>query len=106
DAGRVGDRLPARQLELVAAQDERRAAELGHPDLERNPSASRRLLEHERDAAAGQHRLPLGGSPALQLERAVEQRGQLVTGQLLTGQEVAWGRHAGRRYYAWWRSGP
>ena len=52
DARRVGHRLASRELELVAPQDQRRAAQLGHPDLERDARARRGLLEHQRDALA------------------------------------------------------
>ena len=59
DARGVGDRLAAGELQLVAAQDDRRAAELGDPDLEGDPGPGRGLLEDERDRAAGQRRRAL-----------------------------------------------
>ena len=84
----VAHGLPARELQLALAQHHRVAAELGDPDLERGPRPRRRLLEDERDAPAGERarreRL------LLELERPVEQRGQLARGELRAGEEVPW----------------
>ena len=90
DPRRVPHRLASRELELVATQDQGRAAELGHPDLERDPRAGRGLLEHQRDALARQSVGPLAARPPrLELERAVEQRAQLLMRELFAGEEVA-----------------
>ena len=48
----VADRLAARELHLVGAQDDRVAAELDDAGLERQPRARRGLLEEQRDAPA------------------------------------------------------
>ncbi len=63
------------------------AAQLGHPDLERDARARGRLLEDQRHAAARQRlrRLAVG----LQLGRTVQQGGQLLGRKLLPGQEMA-----------------
>jgi hypothetical protein len=107
DASRVADRLAADELQLVPAQHERGSAELGESDLERDPGPGRGLLEYEGDGPAVQRLRSLAaGPPRLQLHRAVEQRRQLVAGQLLTGDEVVRGRHRSRRYYAACRFAP
>ena len=103
----IPHRLPSSQLELLAAQDQGRAAELGHPDLERDARAGRRLLEHQRDAPAGQR---VGAhavsAPRLQLERSVQQGAQLSLRELLAREEVT--DHE-KRKMVWhhpWRSAP
>src|SRR5687767_5608645 len=99
NAPRVLHRLVTRELELVAAQDQWRAAELRHPDLERDARARRGLLEHQRDALARERLGTLAaGPPSLERKRAVEQRAQFIAGELLAGQEVA--RHRSRAWYA------
>ena len=83
----VADRLPARELELARAEHHRVAAQLDDAGLERRARTGRGVLEDERDGAAAQDvgRVRLG----LELERAVEQRGQLARRQLGSGEEVA-----------------
>ncbi len=83
----VARRLAARQLQLVATQHDRVAAQLRDADLERDARPRRRRLEDQRDAAAGER---VGGEPVrLQLGGAVEQCGQLVARKLGAGQEMA-----------------
>ena len=87
--GGVADRLAARELHFVAAQDDRGRAELGDPDLEGDPRPRRGLLEDEGDAAPGQ-RLgaePLA-APRFQRGGAVEQLAELEGAQLFACEEV------------------
>ena len=86
---RVGDRLPAGDLHFVAAQDDRRGAELGDADLEGDPRPGRGPLEDEGDAAAGERVAaePLAAT-GFQLRRAVEQLAQLEGAELFAGEEV------------------
>ncbi len=51
DAGRVGQRLVAAQVDLAGAQVLRVAAELGHAGLEADARARRRVLEEHRQGA-------------------------------------------------------
>ena len=98
DPAGVADRLPARQLQLVGAQHDRRRAQLRHPDLERDAGPRRRLLEDQRHRAAGERIAALPPLPsALQLLGALEQREQLLAVELLAGEEVA-GRKLGGRW--------
>ena len=83
----VPDRLAARELHLVGAQDHRVAAELDDAGLEGHARARRGLLEDERDDAVAQR---VGRARrGLELGGAVEQRAQLVGAQLGAGEEVA-----------------
>ena len=88
----VARRLPARELRLALAQDQRVTAELGDRDLERHARARRGLLEDEGDAASGERagRGPPGrvATPGLERERTLEHGEQLVVGELLSGEEV------------------
>ena len=84
---RVPDRLAARELHLVGAQDHRVPAELDDPRLEGDARARRRLLEDERDDAVAQR--VRRARRGLQLGGAVQQRPQLVGAQLGAGEEVA-----------------
>lgn len=90
DAGGVANRLAARELHLIAAEDDRVRAQLGDPDLEADPRPRRGLLEDEGDAAAGE-RIGVGAplAPRFQLRRSVEQLAQLEGPELFTGEEVA-----------------
>jgi hypothetical protein len=97
----VADRLAARELQLVAAQDDRAPAELADADLEGHARARRRPLEDERDAASLER--PCGQPIALELERAIEQRVDLGGGELLAGEEMA--RHLGIVSGQWRRPG-
>ena len=91
NARRVPHRLAARELELVAAQDQRRAAELGHPDLERDarPRAracsktSATLLPASRSAPSPLDR------PAFSSSARSSSALSSSEAQLLAGQEVA-----------------
>ena len=86
----VADRLAARELHFVAAQHDRRSAQLGDADLEGDPRPGRRLLEDEGDAVPGEdlgtEALALAG-----LERGgpVEQLAQLEGAQLFSCEEVS-----------------
>jgi hypothetical protein len=88
---RVAQRFTAGDLQLIAAQHHRMAAELDDADLEGDPRARRGLLEHEADGARGE-RLRTAWR-VLQLSRAIEQRCELVGVQLRAGKEMA--RHQG-----------
>ena len=91
----VAQRLAARELQLVAAQDQRMPAELDDADLEGQPRARRGLLEDQRDRPLRER---VGAARrALQLERAVEQRVELGCVELGAGEEMAGhGLRAGR----------
>ena len=54
DERRVAVRLAACQLQLGRRQEERHAAQLRDPDLERDPRPRRRLVEDQPDRPAGQ----------------------------------------------------
>ena len=88
--GRVGDRLAAGELHLVAAQDDRVRPQLGDADLEGDPRPRRGLLEDEGDAAPGQG---VGADPlaaaGFQLGRAVEQLAELEGAELFAGEELS-----------------
>ena len=79
DVGRVADRLAPPELEVGCREMERRAAELGHSDLERDARPGRRLLEDQPDGAAGEEvgRLALGAR-RLQLVGEVEDLLELI----------------------------
>ncbi len=47
DAGGVGDRLPASDLQVAVGEEDRLASELRHPRFEADPGSSGRLLEVE-----------------------------------------------------------
>ena len=91
---RVAQRLAARDLQLVAAQHQRMAAELDDADLERDSRPGRRLLEDEADLAIGERARAVRS--ALELGRAVEQRLQLIGVQLRAGEEMSWRQGAGQ----------
>jgi endonuclease/exonuclease/phosphatase family metal-dependent hydrolase len=87
---RVADRLAARKLQFVAAQDYRRRPQLGDADLEGNPRPGRGLLEDEGNAAPGQ----IAGTRALsatgfELRGEVEQLGELEGPELVAGEEIS-----------------
>jgi len=84
----VAQRLAARELQLVGAQHDGVAAQLVDADLEGQPRARGGLLEDQRDAARAQR--VRGQRRGLELERAIEQRAQLVGGQLGSGEEMPW----------------
>jgi endonuclease/exonuclease/phosphatase family metal-dependent hydrolase len=87
---RVADRLAAGDLEFIAAQDERRRAQLGDAYLEGDPRPGRGLLEDEGDAAPGEDVAANPVSPPrFQLQRAVEQLPQLKRPQLFACEEIA-----------------
>ena len=90
---------PRRDLHLVAAQDDRVAAELGDADLEGDPRAGRRHLEEQCDRAAGERVGAVRRPGRLELGRALEQRRQLGRAELLAGEEVRrpWGSAASYR---------
>ncbi len=88
----VADRLAAREVQLVAPQHDRLAAELEDPGLEGQPRARRVLLEDERDAAALER--ARGQRRRLQRVRAIEQGEQLVALELRPGEQMA--RQAGQ----------
>jgi hypothetical protein len=86
-AGRVADGLAAGEVQLVAAQHDRLAAELEDPGLERQPRARRVLLEDQGDAAALERaRRQRRG---LQHGGAVQQREQLVAVELGSREQMA-----------------
>jgi len=75
----VGDRLAAANLQVVRAEEERMAAELRHPDLERDPRPSRGLLENHREALPAQRFVRLPGLRAiLDARRELEEADQVV----------------------------
>ena len=78
DERRVAVRLAASELELRGGEEQRHAAELRDPDLERDASSRRRLVEDQPDGAAGEN-AQLGPARALGLElvREVEERLEL-----------------------------
>ncbi len=87
---RVADRLAAGDLQLIAAQDDRRRAQLGDADLEGDPGPGRGLLEYEGDAAPGEDVAANPVPPAcFQLQRPVEQLRQLERPQLFACEEIA-----------------
>ena len=84
--GGIPHRLAPRQLKLIAAQNQWRAAQLRHPHLERHARPSRGLLEHQGNASVGERVASLPHRPAgLQLRRAIEERVQLIARELFTG---------------------
>jgi endonuclease/exonuclease/phosphatase family metal-dependent hydrolase len=90
DARGVAARLAARELQFVAAQDDRRPPQLGDGDLEGDAGAGRGAFEDERDAAAAQGVGPGAVAAAgFQLQRPVEQLFQLEGAQLFCREEVA-----------------
>ena len=90
--GRVGDRLAPRELQLVSAQRQRRAAELRHRGRERDAGSRRRLDEDQAERLPGE----LGAALVLQLDGQVEHRLDLVRGQVRDPQQVP-ARHQHRR---------
>jgi hypothetical protein len=86
-ARRVGDRLAAVQLDVVAAQEQRAPAQLVHPDLERHAGARGRLLEDHRQRLAGEGR---GVRVRRRLDRGrlLEQQLDLVARPVLEREEV------------------
>jgi len=87
---RVANRLATRELQFVAAQDQRRRAELGDADLEGDPGPGRGLLEDEGDAAAHES-LPAKALTPTGFQRggAVEQLAELEGAELFSGEEVS-----------------
>ena len=78
--------LSARELQLVGAQHDGMTTQLVDADLERQPRPGRGLLEDQRDALPGER--ARGERRRLQLERAVEQRGELRGRELGAGQKM------------------
>ena len=68
---RVAGRLAAGELELLAAQDDRRSAELRDPDLERDARSRRRPREEDRDALARERLRPLRAGALQLLARSI-----------------------------------
>src|SRR5262249_148966 len=90
DAAGVADRLAARELHFVAAQDDRGAAQLGDADLEGDPGPGRGADEDEADAAAGERRPAAAGAAAgFHRGRLVEQLAELERAQLFACEEIA-----------------
>jgi hypothetical protein len=90
DSGGVANRLAARELQLVAAQHDRRPAQLGDGDLEGDAGARRGPFEDEGDAATGEVAVSRALAPArFQLQRQVEQLAQLEGAELFGGEEIA-----------------
>jgi hypothetical protein len=71
-ASGVAGRLTARELQLVAAEHERVAAEFVNADVERDAGARGRLLEDQRHGPAGEDLR--GPRISLQLRRAIQDR--------------------------------
>ena len=59
-AGGIGDRLPAADLDVLAGEEERPAAQLVGADLEGDAGAGGRLGEDHRQRLASQGGLPIG----------------------------------------------
>src|SRR5262249_29849147 len=98
DPAGVRDRLASSQLQFVGAQHDRSRAELRDADLERDPRPRRRLLEDQRDRPAGERVAALAPvAAALELLGSVEQSQELVSIELLSGQEIARRELGGRR---------
>src|SRR5262249_55827483 len=102
DPSCVGDRLSAGQLELVGAQDDRRRAQLRHPDLERDTGARRGLLEDQGHRPPHQSVGSLSPLPAaLELLGPFQQGQQLIPIDFLAGEEMArWAGGGLRRHEA------
>ena len=88
DAASVLDRLSSAELQVRGGDDERVRAELGHPDLERDPGPRRGFLEHQRDRSPLQP-LAVGSRIGLQLPREIEDAEQLVRSEVVDGEVVA-----------------
>ena len=91
---RVAQRLTARELQLVGAQDQRVAAQLDDAHLEGHPRPRRWLLEHQPHAALVE-RLR-AARRRLQLERPLDQRAQFGAVQLSTCEEMPGHRRTGQ----------
>ena len=81
DPGEVGDALAAPQADVLVAEEDRVAAELGDRRLEADAGPQRGLLEDqaERPARPGSGgRWPLGGRSRFRLDGPVEQVAGLV----------------------------
>ena len=87
DEGGVARGLSARELQLVGAQHDGMTTQLVDTDLERQPRPGRGLLEDQATLLPGER--PRGERRALQLERAVEQCGELRGRELGPSQKVA-----------------
>jgi hypothetical protein len=82
-AGRVAERLAARELQLGRGQVDRRAAELGDRDGQRHASPRRALAEEQAERAALQEAVRLaGGALSLQLVGEVEHGVELGSRQV------------------------
>src|SRR6185503_15344340 len=79
--------LAAGELQLVASEHHRRAAELGDADLERGAGARGGLLEDDRDALALERPRPVPAG-ALHFTRALDHGDQLVAPKLRAGYEM------------------
>ena len=90
DARGVAQRLAPAELRLARAQDHRMAAHLDDARLEAHARPGARLLEDERDRAALQD--AARARRELQRGGAIEDRVQVVGGELGSGQQVAHGR--------------
>ena len=90
DGAGVADRLAPAQLQVAGREVEAVAAELGDPDLERDASSRRGLLEDHPQRAAGKELVRLAGL-LRSLERVgdVEHRLQLVGAPAADAREVA-----------------
>ena len=92
DAGEVGDALARAQADLVAAEEDAGAAQLGHGRLEADARAQRRLLEDQAEDAARQERRVFAALPRrLEARRLVQQVVDLVRAQIEQSRESdAW----------------
>ena len=93
-ACRVGERLAARELQLLGLERDRRAAELCDRNRERDARARRRLLEQQAERASRQPRLV---AVELELGCEVEHRFRLGGREIGGAQEVATCERDGER---------
>ncbi len=95
-AGRVLHRLPSPQLQVLRIQEQRRAAELGHPDLEGDAGSRGGLLEDHGQGLAQEGFAGACPSAALlQSPRLIQQRLQ-VGPDIQDGEEVAFAHGLGQ----------
>ena len=86
----VGDRFAPLDLQVVDAEEDGLAAELGHAGLERDAGAGAGVLEDHAERLAGQVAVRLDPlAHLLQADRRVEHLVDLVSGEVGVGQDAA-----------------